>query len=375
MPHEDYVLGHIYPAHNRVSNYKWGSQVMANPTTTQPPRRRVTPLTRAVAAVLAAVLVAASGGCSRATESSREHYPEASFPRWAQQLKDPEPEKRTEALRTLSAFYARHADELVPQLIALLGDSDARVRLWAAHGIECVACEREAGTHMAEAAKPALLRTLPQLGRRVRAAAIESLRAIRQLSRPEVVAVAACLADPEKRVRHTAEAAIGYLALLGVDAKAAAPALEAALGDPDPNVRWRCSAPGPRRLEQGSRSRRLIRVLGQGRGTMGVSSLPSCWARWGLWQRAGRRPSARCSATRTRRRARQPGRFWRVSADPGAAVPILVECLASRRTTSPRAGQPPAVAEPDEDAAPGGRGPLRIAHFQHIVTEGCRGRP
>ena len=240
----------------------------------------------------------------------------------------------------------------MPELTALLNDRDAAVRVGAANAIGCVACEGEAGRRAAEAAKPALLSAMRDPDSAVRGAAIDSLGTVRNLSQAEVLAMAACLTDPEKRVRHTAAGAIGYLGVLGLEAKAAAPALEAALGDPDPDVRLgAASALGHIGSKRETSVPGLARMLGQGRrgsarfvpalvlgqmGPVGKSAAPALRSVLGNADAGVRAPAAWA--------------LWRTTADLGATVPVLVECLDSRRNVSVAVGQPPAGTEPDDDA-------------------------
>ena len=111
-----------------------------------------------------------------------------------------------------------------------------------------------------------------------------SLRSLSHLAgstKSEVLAMAACLADPDVRVRRMAASAINYLGLVGVDAKAAVPALEAALGDSDQNVQGvRAMALGRIGSKRPSTVAGLARILGQGRIPMdGYGFAPPCrWA-------------------------------------------------------------------------------------------------
>ena len=63
------------------------------------------------------------------------------------------------------------------------------------------------------------------------------------------MALAACLSDPDRGVRHAAAGTLSYLGLLREDATAAVPALEAAVGDSDQFVRANAAMAMVNRLE------------------------------------------------------------------------------------------------------------------------------
>ena len=305
-------------------------------------------------AVVVAATLSANSGCSHCNEIGPDADAEANFPRWMRQLKDPDPEKRAEAMEMVGLLSGRHS-EAVAQAVSLLADPDARVRRKAAMAFGAFREAGEATRRAAEKAKPALVGALRDRDSKVREEAVASLSLLSGSTKSEVLALAACLSDPDRGVRDAAAGAFNYLGSLGVDATAAVPALEAAVGDPDQFVRSAAAmALGRIGAKRPSTVAALTRAVGQGRTEMvGYGFTPALSL--GMIG-----PEAKSAALSLRlalksedglTRATAAWALWRVSADQDVAVPVLVECLGSRRNPIVATGEPPrGGTEPDTDA-------------------------
>ena len=249
-----------------------------------------------------------------------------------------------------------------------------RPRLYGAscaqEAFELLAYGSEAEKARVEAAKPLLVGPLRDTDPAVRAAALHSLSAIRKLSRDDVLALAAGLSDPDAKVRRTAAGVINYIAFQGTDAIAAAPELEVAVQDSDSHVRSNAAMAlgriGSKRpstvaclvgmLANGNRDERKFRpVVALGMiGPAAKSAAPAL------------RPMLKDGKASTR--AAAAWALWRASGDPEASVPVLIECLGSRRRIAVPGVESP-LTGPDEDVRR-----LAAAALSEIAHSGAAGR-
>ena len=217
-----------------------------------------------------AVVTSVSGnfGYCQTNRTGSSDDTEGIFSRSVKQLKDSDPEKRAEAMEMVGLSSGRHP-EAVAAAVALLRDPDARVRRNAATAFGAFAVGRDATRRAAEKSKPALIAATRDRDSKVREEALYCLCLLGGSSNSEALAMAACLADRDPGVRKAAAAALGHLGHLGVDASAAIPALEAAVGDSG-SVRARGCLDGarPSRLKAAFDGRRAVRTVAKGRTQM-----------------------------------------------------------------------------------------------------------
>lgn len=133
---------------------------------------------------------------------------------------------RAEVVEALGKLGPAAADVAVPRIVHALHDPDSWVSALAAEALGAMG-------ESAEEAVPALVRSLGHISSQVRANAAEALGKLGPAAQSVRPALAKAAADPEGSVRCQAVRALGQL---GPDA-AARPALQAALGDADPQVR------------------------------------------------------------------------------------------------------------------------------------------
>lgn len=201
----------------------------------------------AVMRKLACVLVVLAGGCGKDGHSAAY---------WADRLQDTDPAVRLRAVQMLSRDDW-NPSEVVPQLVAALGDENEEVALPAMAALrrigtpaidsllealkdkQAIVRERAVITlggmsRLSDAAMKALLKSLqdPEVMVRVRAA--EAMETSTSLSAVALPALRGALTDDSAVIRYHACAALGKL---GPAAREALPDLRQALQDMDADVR------------------------------------------------------------------------------------------------------------------------------------------
>lgn len=142
---------------------------------------------------------------------------------WVAQLRDPDPERRREAISTLGALGPTAAGA-VPELYEVARHDHISVRSWAiSQGLGGVG--------------PAAVGPLCELlkDRGVRTVTVVTLGNMGPAARESVPDLVRCLGDESWWTRTMASASLGKI---GPEARAAVPALSALLRDPRPGVRW-----------------------------------------------------------------------------------------------------------------------------------------
>jgi HEAT repeat protein len=300
----------------------------------------------------AGVLCCLAFGCQRPTVPNT--FPDSDLPRLRAQLRDPDPGKRAEAIDTLAFQYSERHDEVVADAAAMLADPDPDVRSRAATAFAAFSVAGNAACRAARSAKPALVRAIRDRDAAVRSAAVDALSMLGDPSKAEVLAIAACLADPDVSVRREATISINYLAIEGSDLRAAIPALEAALTDSVRDVR--CSAAlalGRVGSTRPATIAGLIRLLPEGRIPGAASAFTPALSLGRLGPAAKSAEPALRAALKDRdalARATAAWALWRVSSDVNSSVPTLVRALSSRHNVLVAPSQAPAGTEPDRDA-------------------------
>lgn len=156
---------------------------------------------RAVASLIAALILARSGGWAAADAATEKRLAEA-----LEKSRSPEPSVRASALRALGNLDDPRA---LTALVAAVRDADVAVRLAAVQGLHGHVTQEATGTDMRSV--DVLVGALNDDAAEVRAAAAESLDTSNPIAGKAVAALVAAVDDADHVVRRAAVGALGSI--------------------------------------------------------------------------------------------------------------------------------------------------------------------